>query len=52
MIDLLSRYAGWFEVRLPAGNIGWVTSEFLTVTDGVVQRIEVLPSAVGAPDRG
>ncbi len=47
MIDLLSRYEGWFEVRLPAGNIGWVTSEFLTVADGVIERLEVLP---GAPD--
>lgn len=44
-IDLLSRYQEWFEVRLPAGQIGWVTSEFLNVADGVVQRLEVLPSA-------
>jgi SH3-like domain-containing protein len=45
MIDLLSRYESWFEVRLPAGQIGWVTSEFLNVADGVIGRLEVLPSA-------
>jgi cell wall-associated NlpC family hydrolase len=44
-IDLLSRYESWFEVRLPAGQIGWVTSEFLTIGDGVVERIEQLTSA-------
>jgi cell wall-associated NlpC family hydrolase len=45
MIDLLSRYEGWFEVRLSAGTIGWVTGDFLTVADGVIERLEVLPSA-------
>jgi cell wall-associated NlpC family hydrolase len=44
-IDLLSRYENWFEVRLPAGQIGWVTGEFLTVGDGVIERIEQLTSA-------
>lgn len=44
-IDLLSRYERWFEVRLPAGQIGWVTSEFLSISDGVIARLEVVPSA-------
>lgn len=44
-IDLLARYQEWFEVRLPAGQIGWVTSEFLNLADGVVERVEVLSSA-------
>ncbi len=44
-IDLLSRYEDWFAVRLPTGQIGWVTSEFLTIGDGVVERIEQLTSA-------
>lgn len=44
-IDLLSRYAEWFEVRLPAGQIGWVTGEYLNVAEGVVERLEVLSSA-------
>lgn len=44
VIDLLSRYADWFEVRLPDGQIGWVTSEYLDIAPGVVERIEVLTS--------
>lgn len=44
-IDLLSRYQSWFEVRLVTGQIGWVTSEFLNIADGVVERLEVLTSA-------
>lgn len=44
-IDLLSRFENWFEVRHPSGTIGWVTGDFLQITDGVIPRLEVLPSA-------
>jgi cell wall-associated NlpC family hydrolase len=44
-IDLLSRFEGWFEVRHPSGAIGWVTGDFLTIADGVIPRLDVLPSA-------
>jgi cell wall-associated NlpC family hydrolase len=44
-IDLLSRFENWFEVRLPSGEIGWVTNEFLQISEGVVERIDVLTSA-------
>jgi cell wall-associated NlpC family hydrolase len=44
-IDLLSRYDNWFEVRLPNGRIGWVTGEFLSIAEGVIERLEVLTSA-------
>jgi cell wall-associated NlpC family hydrolase len=41
-IDLVGQYAGWFQVQLPDQRIGWVTGEFLTLAEGVVERIEVL----------
>jgi cell wall-associated NlpC family hydrolase len=44
-IDLLSRFENWFEVRHPSGTIGWVTGDFLQIADGVIPRLEVLPSA-------
>lgn len=44
-IDLLSRFERWFEVRHPSGTIGWVTGDFLQIADGVIPRLEVLPSA-------
>lgn len=44
-LDLLSRYENWFEVRLPSGEIGWVTNEYLQIGEGVVERIDVLTSA-------
>jgi cell wall-associated NlpC family hydrolase len=43
-IDLLSRYDSWFEVRLPSGRIGWVTGDFLSIAEGVIERLEVLTS--------
>ncbi|NTU82955.1 MAG: SH3 domain-containing protein, partial [Chloroflexales bacterium] len=44
-LDLLSRFASWFEVRHPSGAIGWVTGDFLQIADGVIPRLEVLASA-------
>jgi cell wall-associated NlpC family hydrolase len=44
-IDLLSRFENWFEVRHPSGTIGWVTGDFLQIAEGVIPRLEVLPSA-------
>jgi cell wall-associated NlpC family hydrolase len=41
-LDLLAQYGGWFQVQTGEGRVGWVTSEFLGIGPGVVERVEVV----------
>jgi cell wall-associated NlpC family hydrolase len=41
-LDLLARYGDWFQVQAGDGRVGWVTSEFLGIGPGVVERIETV----------
>jgi cell wall-associated NlpC family hydrolase len=41
-VDLLGRYDTWFQVQVADQRIGWVTSDFLEIAPGVVERIEQL----------
>jgi cell wall-associated NlpC family hydrolase len=41
-IDLLAQYGGWFQVQTNTGQVGWVTSEFLGIGSGVVERVETV----------
>jgi cell wall-associated NlpC family hydrolase len=41
-LDLLARYGDWFQVQAPEGQIGWVTSQFLTIGAGVTERVEAV----------
>lgn len=40
LLDLLAQYQGWFQVQTNDGRVGWVTSEFLGIAPGVVERVE------------
>ncbi len=41
-LDLLARFGDWFQVQTPDGQIGWVTSRFLTIDPGITERVEVV----------
>jgi uncharacterized protein YgiM (DUF1202 family) len=45
-LNLVEQYNGWFLVET-GGLYGWVTSEFLTIAPGVVERV---PVAASIPD--
>ena len=45
-LNLVEQFNGWFLVET-GGLFGWVTSEFLTIAPGVVERV---PVAVSIPD--
>ena len=43
-LDLLARYQDWFQVQTPAGQIGWVLSQHITLAQGVIERVDVVAS--------
>ncbi|MEO7910130.1 MAG: SH3 domain-containing protein [Roseiflexaceae bacterium] len=43
-LDLLARYGDWFQVQTPAGQAGWVLGQYLAISPGVVDRVEVVTS--------
>jgi cell wall-associated NlpC family hydrolase len=40
-LELLERYQDWFHVGIPGGTDGWVKGEFLTIEQGIVERLLV-----------
>jgi cell wall-associated NlpC family hydrolase len=43
-LDLLARYNDWFQVQTAEGQVGWVLSQYLTIAQGVVDRVEAITS--------
>lgn len=39
-LDLLARYADWYQVQTEQGDVGWVRGDLLTIAPGVTERIE------------
>lgn len=38
-LELLERYQDWFHVGIPGGADGWVKGEFLSIEQGIVERL-------------
>lgn len=38
-VDLLERYQDWFHIGIPGGADGWVKGEFITLSDGMINRL-------------
>ena len=43
-LDLLARYGDWFQVQTPEGQTGWVLGQYLTISPGVIERVEAVTS--------
>jgi cell wall-associated NlpC family hydrolase len=43
-LDLLARYNDWFQVQTAEGQVGWVLSQYLTIAQGVTDRVEIIAS--------
>lgn len=48
-LELVSRYQEWFQVQTSEGQTGWVTSEFLRIDGGIIERVEIV-SQIPDPD--
>jgi uncharacterized protein YgiM (DUF1202 family) len=38
-LDLIERYQDWFHVGIPGGTDGWVKGEFLSIDQGITERL-------------
>lgn len=43
-LTLLARYDNWFQVQTSDGQVGWVSSEYLDIVPGVIDRVETVSS--------
>ncbi len=39
-LDLLAQYGDWMQVQTPEGHIGWVSTAYLTIEPGIIERVE------------
>jgi cell wall-associated NlpC family hydrolase len=43
-LDLLERYQDWYHIGIPGGSDGWVRGDFLTIDQGINERLLVAES--------
>ena len=43
-LDLLERYQDWYHIGIPGGSDGWVRGDFLTIDQGINERLLVAGS--------
>ncbi len=48
-VKLRQRYDAWFKVTGPDGTNGWVSSDLLTIADGVADQVLIAPNVPPAP---